>query len=100
MPGFHSFSAWTANIQTIFHFLFIMSRIISFLKESNRWKHLAGGFVVGLCACSAFGAVYSAAVAASCLELKDRLNGNPWDWTDWLLTVGGGAVASVIWMLT
>lgn len=70
-----------------------------FLKESNRWKHLAGGFVVGLCACSAFGAVYSAAVAASCLELKDKLHGSPWDWTDWLLTVTGGVTASIIWML-
>lgn len=89
----------TANIQTIFQNRFIMNRIISFLKESNRWKHLAGGFVVGLCACSAFGAVYSAAVAASCLELKDKLHGSPWDWTDWLLTVGGGVAASVIWML-
>ena len=76
-----------------------MSRIISFLKESNRWKHLTGGFVVGLCACSAFGAVYSAAVAASCLELKDKLHGSPWDWTDWLLTVTGGVTASIIWML-
>ena len=77
-----------------------MNRIISFLKESNRWKHLAGGFVVGLCAYSAFGAVYSTVVAASCLELKDKLNGNPWDWIDWLLTVGGGAAAAAIWMLS
>lgn len=100
MPGFHSLNAWTANIQTIFQNRFIMNRIISFLKESNRWKHLAGGFVVGLCAYSAFGAVYSTAVAASCLELKDKLNGNPWDWIDWLLTVGGGAAAAAIWMLS
>ena len=50
-----------------------MNKIISFLKESNRWKHLVGGFLVGLCACSTFGAVYSAVIAASCLELKDKL---------------------------
>lgn len=76
-----------------------MNRIISFLKESNRWKHLAGGFAVGLCAFSAFGAIYSATVAASCLELKDKLHGSLWDWTDWLLTVVGGAVAAILWLV-
>lgn len=76
-----------------------MNRIISFLEESNRWKHLAGGFAVGLCAFSAFGAIYSATVAASCLELKDKLHGSLWDWTDWLLTVVGEAVAAILWLV-
>lgn len=67
-----------------------MNKIISFLKESNRWKHFVGGFLVGLCACSSFGALYSSAVAASCLELKDKLHGCPWDWLDWIFTVIGG----------
>jgi hypothetical protein len=29
-----------------------MNKIISFLKKSNRYKHLVGGFIVGLCALS------------------------------------------------
>lgn len=40
--------------------------------------------------------IYAAAVAASCLELKDRLNGNLWDWTDWLCTVLGGSIAALL----
>ena len=50
-----------------------MNKFISFLKQSNRYKHLIGGFIVGICALSPWNALYSAAVAASCLELKDVL---------------------------
>lgn len=55
-----------------------MDKIISFLKQSNRYKHLVGGFIVGICALSPWNALYSAAVAASCLELKDVLHGCRW----------------------
>ena len=48
-----------------------MNKIISFLKESDRYKHLIGGFIVGLLALTPWTAIYAAAVAASCLELKD-----------------------------
>ena len=67
--------------------------------ESNRYKHLIGGLLVGLCALSPWAAIYSAIIAASCLELKDRLYGNKFDLTDWLLTVAGGAIASIIWLI-
>lgn len=53
-----------------------MNTIISFLKEGNRYKHLFGGVLVGLFALSAWTAIYSVVVAASCLELKDKLTGN------------------------
>lgn len=76
-----------------------MNKIISFLKKSNRYKHLVGGFMVGLCAMSPWTAIYSAIVAASCLELKDRLHGCPWDWTDWLCTVLGGFIAMLFWLV-
>lgn len=59
-----------------------MNKIISFLKKSNRYKHLIGGLLVGLCALSPWAAIYSAIIAASCLELKDKLHGCPWDWID------------------
>lgn len=76
-----------------------MNKIISFLKKSNRYKHLVGGFIVGLCALSPWSAIYSAIIAASCLELKDKLHGCPWDWIDWACTVFGGFVAMLFWCI-
>lgn len=76
-----------------------MNKIISFLKQSNRYKHLVGGFIVGICALSPWSALYSAAVAASCLELKDVLHGCRWDWVDWLLTVFGGCLSAALWLI-
>lgn len=76
-----------------------MNKIISFLSKSNRYKHLVGGFMVGLCALSPWTAIYSAIVAASCLELKDRLHGSPWDWIDWLCAVSGGFIAMLFWCI-
>lgn len=76
-----------------------MDKIILFLKTSNRYKHLIGGFLVGICALGAWTALYAAIVAASCLELKDRLHGCRWDRTDWTLTVIGGGIASLLWLI-
>lgn len=76
-----------------------MNKFFQFLKTSNRYKHLVGGFLVGLLALSPFTAIYAATVAASCLELKDKLHGCYWDWLDWCMTVAGGAAASLIWLL-
>lgn len=75
-----------------------MNNIISFLKESNRYKHLIGGLLVGLFAMSSWTAIYSAVIAASCLELKNKLKGYYWDWFDWLTTVVGGGIAAIIWL--
>lgn len=76
-----------------------MNKLLQFLKTSNRYKHLIGGFLVGLFAFNACSALYSSIVAASCLELKDKLHGCPWDWIDWLITVIGGGLASILWLL-
>lgn len=76
-----------------------MEKILLFLKTSNRYKHLIGGFLVGLLAFGVLPALYSATVAASCLELKDKLHGCYWDWLDWILTVAGGAIAAVFWLI-
>lgn len=75
-----------------------MKKIFTFLKQSNRYKHLVGGFLVGIFACNPLGALYSATVAGSCLELKDKLHDCPWDWIDWLMTVAGGSAASLVWL--
>ena len=47
-----------------------MEKTLEFMRKSNRYKHLIGGFLVGICALSGLNAIYAAAVAASCLELK------------------------------
>lgn len=76
-----------------------MKKLLDFLKESNHYKHLIGGFVISIFSLSAFNAIYSAIVAASCLELKGKLHGGKWDWIDWLLTVLGGAISYVIYVI-
>lgn len=74
-------------------------RAFYFFRCSNRWKHLLGGMFVGICSLSVFSAMYSAAVAASCLELKDVLHGCRWDWVDWALTVFGGCISATLWLI-
>lgn len=65
--------------------------IIDWLRESNRWKHLVGGFVLGL-----FLTFISPITAAGCLEFKDVQWGGKWSWIDFLLTCLGGLVGGVI----
>lgn len=76
-----------------------MNNFFTFLKTSNRYKHLIGGFIVGALALSPYAALYTAAVAASCLELKDKLHGCLWDWLDWILTIAGGSLAAILWLI-
>lgn len=58
-----------------------------------------GGLIVGMLAFNPWTAVYASAVAASCLELKDKLKGGLWDWIDWVLTVTGGIISATFWLL-
>lgn len=74
-------------------------KVIEWLKRSNRWKHLAGGCLIGLCAQDAYCAAYASVIAASCLEFKDKAHGGQWDWIDWGLTVAGGAMGYVTRMV-
>lgn len=76
-----------------------MNKIIEFLKQSNRYKHLIGGLLVGLLAFNPWTAIYSSLVAASSLELKDKLKGGLWDWIDWGLTVSGGILSALFWWI-
>ena len=75
-----------------------MNKILSFLKQSNRYKHLLGGLFVGFLSLGLWSAIYSTIVAASCLELKDKLHGGKWDWIDWTLTVLGGIISTIIYL--
>ncbi len=76
-----------------------MKKIIAFLKKSNHYKHLIGGFIISWLTASPYAGIYAAVVAATCLELKDRLYGNQFDLTEWLLTVVGGTIAALIWLI-
>lgn len=76
-----------------------MKKIIAFLKNSNHYKHLIGGSIVSWLTASPYAGIYAAVVAATCLELKDRLYGNKFDLTEWLLTVVGGTIAALIWLI-
>lgn len=73
-----------------------MKKILEWLQSSNRWKHLLGGCVIGICADTCYSAVYTALVAGACLEYKDRAHGGKWDWIDLGLTVLGGILSCLI----
>ncbi len=76
-----------------------MNKIFKFLATSNRYKHLIGGFLVAACAGNPWAAIYATLVAASSLELKDRLYGNYWDWVDWLCTLVGAIPPCIVYLL-
>lgn len=73
-----------------------MKKIINWLKQSNRGKHLIGGIVIGAGANSVYCAAYAGIGVASALELKDKLWGGKWDWIDWSLTVAGVVIGQII----
>ena len=69
-----------------------MKKFIEWFKQSNRWKHIAGGYIIGLCADTNYCAAYASIIAGACLEYKDKAHGAKWDWIDLALTVGGAAL--------
>lgn len=70
----------------------LLSKAWNWIKESNRWKHLIGGMIIGLGANSTYCAAYAGIGVAAALELKDKLHGGEWDWIDFGVTVAGVAV--------
>lgn len=85
--------------------------VIGWLMGSNRWKHLVGGFVLGLLL-----TFVSSLTAAATMEFKDchHYKGNAskplrewdwgaWDWADFSCTVLGGLLATglqiVAWLV-
>ena len=61
------------------------------IKESNRWKHLIGGFVLGMLL-----TFFCALGCAGGMEFKDRAWGGKWDWLDFIATCIGGAVGQAV----
>ncbi len=66
-----------------------MKNVIKWFAKSNRWKHLAGGMLIGIFADGDYCAAYAGIGVASALEMKDWQWCGQWDWIDWSLTVGG-----------
>lgn len=65
----------------------ILKWLFGWLLVSNRWKHLLGGFLVGL-VCGFLAAV----ACGGGMEYKDSAWGGRWDWMDLLSTALGGLV--------
>ena len=62
--------------------------------ESNRWKHLIGGFVLGL--------LLTALCSLGCaggMKFKDKQWGGRWDWADFGCTVVGGLIGQGVQIL-
>lgn len=73
-----------------------MKYLLSWLKESNRLKHLLGGIVVGAGANDVYCAAYAGGGVAAALELKDHLYGGRFDWVDIAVTMVGVCVGHLI----
>ena len=73
-----------------------VSRLWRWLKESNRVRHLCGGFFVGLLADGWYCGLYAGAGVGAALEYKDRAYGGKWDWRDLGMTVLGAAAGQAL----
>lgn len=69
-----------------------MRKLFTWLKESNRYKHLLGGIAIGAFANSLYCAAYAGIGVATALELKDKLWGGKFDFVDLSLTLAGVAI--------
>ena len=64
---------------------------MSWLSESNRWKHLLLAIPVGFVF-----TILCVLGVASGMEFKDRQWGGSWDWLDWLATMLGGIIGQAL----
>lgn len=64
---------------------------MSWISESNRWKHFLYAIPCGL----VFTILFVLGLAAG-MEFKDKQYGNHWDWLDFLATVLGGLIGQAI----
>lgn len=74
----------------------IIGEVKNWFIQSNRYKHLAGGFIIGLFATNLWTAVYAGAIAGAALEFKDKSYGGEWDWIDLGLTFAGALMGGCI----
>ena len=69
-----------------------MRKLFTWLKESDRYKHLLGGIAIGAFANSLYCAAYAGIGVATALELKDKMWGGKFDLVDLSLTLAGVAI--------
>ena len=69
-----------------------MRKLFTWLKESNRYKHLLGGIAIGAFANSLYCAAYAGIGVTTALELKDKMWGGKFDFVDLSLTLAGVAI--------
>lgn len=69
-----------------------MRKLFTWLKESNRYKHLLGGIAIGAFANSLYCAAYAGVGVATALELKDKMWGGKFDFVDLSLALAGVAI--------
>lgn len=69
-----------------------MEKLFTWLKESDRYKHLLGGIAIGAFANSFYCAAYAGIGVATALELKDKMWGGKFDLVDLSLTLAGVAI--------
>lgn len=74
----------------------MLNKVWGWLAASNRYKHLAGGAALGLLSPGPYAAALAVVAVASALEFKDRAWGGKWDWTDWAVTIAGGALGFAV----
>ena len=65
-----------------------MSKLTDWLRESNRWKHLLGGMVLGVLADGWYCAGLCGGSVGGAMEGKDWQWGGVPDWMDFGLTFG------------
>lgn len=63
--------------------------VINWFKQSNRFKHLSLGYLVGWGADGWYCAAYVGAGVSGALEFKDKAWGGKCDWIDFILTFIG-----------
>lgn len=73
-----------------------MKKVFRWLRESNRWKHLCGGAVIGALADTSYCALYAASITGAAMEYKDKAHGGAWDWIDLGLTIAGAVAGRLI----
>jgi len=64
---------------------------MSWITESNRWKHLLYAIPIGL----VFTILCVLGVAAG-MEFKDKQWGGKWDWLDFFATILGGIFGQLL----
>lgn len=69
---------------------------MKWLKESNRYKHLIGGFILGVISTSWWMALCMGASVGMALEFKDKAHGGKWDWLDTLVTWVGAILGYLV----